>query len=128
MGNTVPCETVPCETCGKPTRYTGTKRCDNCWEVRRLPDYIKAAGGQDFVRKLLPKLDDWADGHPDAWDYDKVLRDNEVTVDWCDQLTSDGVTYTPAPPDLCGWGFYWKHGAVHIGPCSEKVARQAAAL
>jgi len=27
------------------------------------------------------KLDDWVDGHPDAWDYEAVLRDNEVDVD-----------------------------------------------
>lgn len=26
-------ETVPCGLCGKPTRMTGTKRCDGCWEL-----------------------------------------------------------------------------------------------
>ena len=43
--------TVPCETCSTP------ERC-NC----------------------LPPLDDWKDGHPDAWDYDAVLKENGVVV------------------------------------------------
>ena len=74
----IPSETVPCETCGTPTPFTGTRRCNNCWEVeRRLPDYMKSPKGWDFVRQHIPKLDDWADGHPDAWDYDAVLRENE---------------------------------------------------
>ena len=76
----------------------------------------------------LPLLDDWADGKPDAWDYEAVLRDHEVTVEWCDKLTSDGETFEQAPPDLYGWGFYWKHDSIHIGHCVEKVARKAAAL
>jgi hypothetical protein len=29
---------------------------------------------------------------------------------------------------FAGWGFYWKHGAIHIGQCSEQIARKAAAL
>lgn len=32
----------PCGLCGKPTRMTSTKRCDNCWEMegrmQRNPD------------------------------------------------------------------------------------------
>ena len=28
-------ETVPCRSCGKDTPMTGTKLCDNCWEVER---------------------------------------------------------------------------------------------
>lgn len=76
----------------------------------------------------LPALDDWKDGQPDAWDYEKVLRDNNVTVEWCDKLTSDGMTFEQAPPDLCGWGFYWVYGAIHIGQTSETIARKAAAL
>jgi hypothetical protein len=76
----------------------------------------------------LPLLDDWVDGHPDAWDYEKVLADNSVVVEWCDKLTSDGVTFKQAPPDLCGWGFYWVHGTIHIGQTSETIARKAAAL
>jgi hypothetical protein len=79
--------------------------------------------------RTLPLLDDWVDGHPDAWDYEAVLRDNEVLVEWCNQLTSDGETFTLAPPNLCGWGFYWKHGAIHIGQTlTPVIARKAAAL
>jgi hypothetical protein len=122
-------ETIPCETCGKPTVYTGTRRCNNCWEVEgRLPTYMQSPGGQDFVREHLPKLDDRKDGHADAWDYEAVLRENNVSVEWCDKLTSDGVTFTEAPPDLCGWTFCWKHGSIHIGRTTEPIARKAAAL
>ncbi len=122
-------KTVPCETCGRPTTFTGTKRCDLCWNVERnLVEYLESPGGLAVARELLPKLDDWRDGHPDAWDYEAVLRENEVTVDWDDQLTSDGKTFEPAPPDLCGWDFSWKHGAIYIGQTSETNARKAAAL
>jgi hypothetical protein len=34
-------EMCECETCGEPTRMTGTKRCDGCWEVEhRLARYL----------------------------------------------------------------------------------------
>ena len=121
-------KTVPCLTCGKPTVYTATKRCHNCWEVEgRLADYIKSPGGVEFVRKHLPKLDDWTDGKP-GWDYEKVLTDNDVCVEWCDKITSDGQTFEQAPPNLCGWGFSWVHGSIHIGCTTEAIAREAAAL
>ena len=124
----IPCETVPCETCGTPTPFTGTRRCNNCWEVeRRMPDYMKSPKGWDFVRQYIPKLDDWVDGHPDAWDYDAVLRENEVNVEWCDTLV-DGNGNEHRAGEFAGWGFYWKHGAIHIGQCSEQIARKAAAL
>jgi hypothetical protein len=122
-------ETVPCETCGKPTPYTGTKRCDACWQVERLlPAYLLAPKAWEFIRQHLAVLDDWKDGVPDGWDYEAVLRDNDVKVEWSHQLTSDGVTFSEAPPDLCGWGFYWVHGAIHIGATTEMIARKAAAL
>lgn len=45
-------ESCPCGLCGKPTLMTGTKRCDNCWEmegrIRRSPD---------IARKILAELD-----------------------------------------------------------------------
>ena len=120
--------TVPCETCSTPTAYEGTKRCNNCWEVeRRLPDYLKSPKAWEFVRKLLPKLDDWKDSHPDAWDYDAVLKENGVTVEWCDTLV-DGNGNEHRAGEFAGWGFYWKHGAIQIGQCSEQIARKAAAL
>lgn len=28
------------------------------------------------MNRCLPPLDDWKDGHPDAWDYDAVLKEN----------------------------------------------------
>jgi hypothetical protein len=122
------CETVPCETCGTPTPFTGTRRCNNCWEVeRRLPDYMNSPKGWDFVRQYIPKLDDWVDGHPDAWDHDAVLLENEVIVEWCDTLV-DGNGNEHRAGEFAGWGFYWKHGAIHIGQCSEQIARKAAAL
>lgn len=122
-------KTIPCETCGKLTFMLGTKRCANCWEVEgRLEDYLKSPGGQEYVHKHLPKLDDWVDGKPDGWDYEAVLRDNKIIVEWSHQLTSDGVTFTEAPPNLCGWGFYWKHGTIYIGQTTETNARKAAAL
>jgi hypothetical protein len=124
----IPCETIPCETCGTPTPFTGTKRCNNCWEVeRRLPDYMKSPKAWDFVRQYIPKLDDWVNGHPDAWDYDAVLRENDVVVEWCDTLV-DGNGNEHRAGEFAGWGFYWKHGAIHIGQCSEQIARKAAAL
>jgi hypothetical protein len=122
-------DTISCETCGQPTPMLGTKRCNNCWEVeRRLGTYMRSPKALDFIRKHLPKLDDWVDNEPDAWDYERVLADNNVTIEWSHQLTSDGETFTEAPPDVCGWGFYWKHGAIHIGRTTEQIARKAAAL
>ena len=77
--------------------------------------------------KCLPPLDDWVDDHPDAWDYDAVLRENEVIVEWCDTLV-DGNGNEHRAGEFAGWGFYWKHGAIHVGQCSGQIARKAAAL
>lgn len=46
--------TVPCETCNDPTTYTGTKRCNRCWEVERnLADYAKTPNGrQNLIRAV----------------------------------------------------------------------------
>ena len=121
--------TIPCATCGKPTRYSGTKRCDNCWAMERcFEQYMRAPKAWHFVRKHLPKLDDWGPDGPDGWDYEEVLRENHVTVEWCDKITVDGETFQTAPPELCGWGFYWEHGSIHIGHTSEIIAHKAAAL
>jgi hypothetical protein len=124
MNETAHRNMIPCEICKCPTATTTTKRCDNCWEVeKRLPAFLGCSGGQTVVRQMLPLLDDW-----DVWDYEAVLRENDVSIEWCHQITSDGVTYTEAPPDLCGWGFSWKHGCIHIGHNTETIARKAAAL
>jgi hypothetical protein len=88
---------------------------------------MKSPKGWDFVRQYIPKLDDWVDGHPDAWDHDAVLRENNVVVEWCETLV-DGNGNEHRAGEFAGWGFYWKHGAIHIGQCSEQIARKAAAL
>ena len=123
--------TVPCEVCGKPTPYLGTKRCNNCWEVeKRLETFLESQRGREFVGDALgiTHLDDWKDGQPDAWDYEAVLRDNEVTVAWSHQFVDGEGTVTEAPPDLCGWSFSDKSGFIHIGRTTEIIARKAAAL
>ena len=50
--------TVPCETCSEPTTYTGTKRCNGCWEVeRRIQDYIRHPNGRKFLLQSLDTID-----------------------------------------------------------------------
>jgi len=122
-----PTTMVPCETCLTPVS-NDAKRCDNCREVeRRLPIYMRSPKGWDFVRQCIPKLDDWMDDKPDAWDYEAVLRDNKAVVEWCDELI-DGNGNTHRAGRFAGWGFYWEHGAIHIGRTTEFIARKAAAL
>ena len=75
----------------------------------------------------LPPLDDWNDGHPDAWDYEALLKENGVTVEWCDTLVNGNGNEHRAG-EFAGWGFSWKHGAIHIGRTTEIIARRAAAL
>ena len=119
---------VSCETCATPTSNIHSKRCDTCWIVEgNLPCYIKSPNGWEFVRKLIPKLDDWVDGHPDAWDYNKVLSDNIVVVEWCDQVI-DGCGTVHRAGQWAGWSMCWEHGVIFIGPVSETIARKAAAL
>jgi len=72
-------------------------------------------------------LDDWKDGQPDAWDYEQVVKDNQVTVDWDDTLVDGDGNKTPAG-EFAGWGLYWKNGTIHIGRTAETIARKAAAL
>jgi hypothetical protein len=121
-------ETTHCETCGAPTTSLGTKRCNRCWNVERnLADYLKTPGGQAAAHQFLPVLDDWVEGEPDAWDYEAVLRDNNVTVEWSDTVVDgDGKEYHE--PEFAGWGLGWKNGGVFIGQTTEQIARKAAAL
>ncbi len=45
---------IPCETCGDPTVFTGTRRCNNCWEVeRRIELYLESPKGREFIVKEL---------------------------------------------------------------------------
>jgi hypothetical protein len=62
-----PEKTVPCDICGRPTPFTGTKRCNLCWSVEsHLAEYLESPKAQAVVRELLPKLDDWRESRPDA--------------------------------------------------------------
>lgn len=48
--------TIPCETCGTPTEFESTKRCNYCWEVEsRLAIYLRDGGekARAFVRVAL---------------------------------------------------------------------------
>jgi hypothetical protein len=58
-------------------------------------------------------LDDWVDGHPDAWDYEAVLKDNKATVLWYDDA---------------GWCLEEANGTTGLGRVPEVRARKAAAL
>lgn len=119
--------TVPCKTCGAPTDFLGTRLCTGCWEVEsRLPDYLKSARAQERLRECWPKLDDWTNGVP-GWDYEAVLREHNVVVEWIDTLV-DGNGNTFPAGDMAGWGLAWKGGYIAIAQTTEKIARQAAAL
>lgn len=51
-------ETVPCQYCGTPTPMTGTKCCNNCYEVSsRLADFVKSKKGRKFVATLMVTQD-----------------------------------------------------------------------
>jgi len=60
------------------------------------------------------------------FDYAQILRENEVTVEWCDTIvdTEGNKSKSPIP----GWGLTWKHGFIRIGPCTELKACEAAAI
>lgn len=52
-------ETIPCATCGEPTAFHGTVRCDRCWEVEhRLEYYLEFEKGRKFVREALAKAEE----------------------------------------------------------------------
>ena len=76
---------------------------------------------------LLPVLDDWVGKKPDARDFEAVLKENDVVVEWNDTLVDQDGNKSPAN-EFAGWGFYWKNGAIHIGQTTETIARKAAAL
>lgn len=90
-------------------------------------DYAKIAASGKFFRRSWPLLDDWVDGKPDAWDYEAVLRENGVIVEWCDTFIDGHGNKTPAG-ELAGWSLRWKQGVIGIGRVTETIARKAAAL
>lgn len=79
-----------------------------------------------MTNRPQPILDDWVDGKPDAWDYEAVLHEHEVEVEWTDTMMSGGCEYPS--PECAGWSMGWKHGCMFIGPATEIIARKAAAL
>jgi len=99
---------IPCKTCGQPA--TGEDiRCDTCRQVEtHLADYLESPKGQDFVRNLLPKMDNWPE-----WDHEAVLRENEATVE------KDGDYW---------YAMGWRHGGMGINADDETIARKSAAL
>ena len=127
-------ESMTCDICGKAAHFID-RRCRDCFAVEnRLESYLKNPAGLAKFMSLLPRpaLDDWHETslhrYEPGWDYEDVLRYNEVTVEWCHELVDGEGTVSEAPPDLCGWGLSWAHGAMHIGQTTEAIAREAAAL
>ena len=51
-------ETIPCETCGEPTIHTGTKRCNNCYEIEsRMNTYLRHLNGRRHVFAKIVELE-----------------------------------------------------------------------
>lgn len=53
-------KTVPCLTCGEPTPFTATKKCDPCHNIERdLADYLERGGplARDFVASELRRAE-----------------------------------------------------------------------
>jgi len=73
-----------------------------------LTDYMKSPEVQDFVRNLLPKVDNWPE-----WDHEAVLRENGATVE------KDGDYW---------WTLGWRMGGMGINADDETIARKSAAM
>ena len=106
-------------------------------QYANTPDAPRVLGTQfwtDIGEKLLPQLyypllDDWVETVPDAWDYEAVLRDNEVRVEWDDGTLVDSEGQVlPDKCDLTGWRFVWQYGTMLLCQGDETIARKAAAL
>jgi len=119
---------VPCDICGEPTSFLGTRRCTNCWEVEsRLEKYLQSSGGLKWARNKMPLLDDWVDGLSDAWDYEKVLTENEVEIECCATVVDNEGAVRKS--NCCsGWSLSWESGTMYMGETTEVIARKAAAL
>jgi hypothetical protein len=81
-----------------------------------------------MCERPLPKLDDWVDGKPDAWDYEAVLREHNVSVYWWADGTGDVQGNESPAGNSSEWAFSWRFGFGSIGPTNETIARKAAAL
>ncbi len=65
---------------------------------------------------IIPLLDDWVDGVPDSWDYELVLKENNVLVE--PRGLAKGST----------WYLSWDQGFIQIGKTDCVIALKAAAL
>lgn len=72
-------------------------------------------------QRIDPVIDDW------DFDYEKILTENEVQVEWSD-IVVDNEGHEFHEPSIAGWGFLWKYDAIHIGKTTEEFARKGAAL
>jgi hypothetical protein len=87
-------ETVPCETCGDPTTYTGTKRCNNCYEVEsRLDSYLQNPKAlQLIVTKVRAiQLKEGAAQAIEIFDEDE-LEEYSAKLDRAREAVIDGFT------------------------------------
>lgn len=49
-------EEVVCRICGEMTTYTGTRLCNNCWEVEsRLERFARSENGRAYMKEVLAK-------------------------------------------------------------------------
>ena len=60
------------------------------------------------------------------FNFEQVLLENEVTVEWTPEFVDAEGTIRPSPTS--GWSLSWKHGVIYIGPCAKHKAREAAAI
>jgi len=65
-----------------------------------------------MIREI--KLDDWKDGHCDAWDYEAILHDNNVIMEW--DKTEEI------------WFCSWKYGLIEPPVQDGIIAKKAVAL
>ena len=99
---------MKCNICGRETVYPD--RCYDCQIMALwLPHILTQEGGREFVRKTLLTVDDWCD----RWDYEAVLRENEVTVE-----KAEDYWYTLG----------WRHGSMGINADNDIIARKSVAV
>lgn len=82
-----------------------------------------------MTNRPQPILDDWVNGKPDAWDYEAVLHEHNVTLHqdmgrWDESPAGHSSEWV----ECAEWAMSWKHGCMFIGPTTEIIARKAAAL
>jgi hypothetical protein len=88
-------ETVPCTICSEPTRMTGTKLCDHCWNVNGgLRRFVRFAPGRRAIAQAM------FDSVEKRFNPERVLRDHNVEV-----------VHKPGT----GYVLSWDHGPVVIG-------------